>query len=313
MERTMEEKIRRAEEIYARRREGEIRPQTTVSINNNSKKDIKLLKKMIIQIIICILIYLSIYTIQNSEYIFSQDFIQKVKEILTYDTNFNELYQNTKNKITEWITLINPEKNTENEENTENKENQENTNPNEQAIGGAENSEENIEVENQGDTEENSGSQEVTNSNYENQTEVTQEEQDIENIKKTASFIKPVQGTITSKYGLRDPSTTTVPKNHTGTDIAANTGTKIISATDGEVVLSSEEGDYGKHLKIQIGEVSVIYAHCNNLYVKQGDKITQGQEIAEVGSTGNSTGPHLHFEIRYQERTIDPEKILELQ
>ena len=313
MERTMEEKIRRAEEIYARRREGEIRPQTTVSINNNSKKDIKLLKKMIIQIIICILIYLSIYTIQNSEYIFSQDFIQKVKEILTYDTNFNELYQNTKNKITEWITLINPEKNTENEENTENKENQENTNPNEQAIGGTENSEENIEVENQGDTEENSGSQEVTNSNYENQTEVTQEEQDIENIKKTASFIKPVQGTITSKYGLRDPSTTTVPKNHTGTDIAANTGTKIISATDGEVVLSSEEGDYGKHLKIQIGEVSVIYAHCNNLYVKQGDKITQGQEIAEVGSTGNSTGPHLHFEIRYQERTIDPEKILELQ
>lgn len=313
MERTMEEKIRRAEEIYARRREGEIRPQTTVSINNNSKKDIKLLKKMIIQIIICILIYLSIYTIQNSEYIFSQDFIQKVKEILTYDTNFNELYQNTKNKITEWITLINPEKNTENEEKTENKENQENTNPNEQAIGGAENSEENIEVENQGDTEENSGSQEVTNSNNENQTEVTQEEQDIENIKKTASFIKPVQGTITSKYGLRDPSTTTVPKNHTGTDIAANTGTKIISATDGEVVLSSEEGDYGKHLKIQIGEVSVIYAHCNNLYVKQGDKITQGQEIAEVGSTGNSTGPHLHFEIRYQERTIDPEKILELQ
>lgn len=313
MERTMEEKIRRAEEIYARRREGEIRPQTTVSINNNSKKDIKLLKKMIIQIIICILIYLSIYTIQNSEYIFSQDFIQKVKEILTYDTNFNELYQNTKNKITEWITLINPEKNTENEEKTENKENQENTNPNEQAIGGAENSEENIEVENQGDTEENSGSQEVTNSNYENQTEATQEEQDIENIKKTASFIKPVQGTITSKYGLRDPSTTTVPKNHTGTDIAANTGTKIISATDGEVVLSSEEGDYGKHLKIQIGEVSVIYAHCNNLYVKQGDKITQGQEIAEVGSTGNSTGPHLHFEIRYQERTIDPEKILELQ
>ena len=313
MERTMEEKIRRAEEIYARRREGEIRPQTTVSINNNSKKDIKLLKKMIIQIIICILIYLSIYTIQNSEYIFSQDFIQKVKEILTYDTNFNELYQNTKNKITEWITLINPEKNTENEEKTENKENQENTNQNEQAIGGAENSEENIEVENQGNTEENSGSQEVTNSNNENQTEMTQEEQDIENIKKTASFIKPVQGTITSKYGLRDPSTTTVPKNHTGTDIAANTGTKIISATDGEVVLSSEEGDYGKHLKIQIGEVSVIYAHCNNLYVKQGDKITQGQEIAEVGSTGNSTGPHLHFEIRYQERTIDPEKILELQ
>ena len=103
-----------------------------------------------------------------------------------------------------------------------------------------------------------------------------------------------------------------MPKNHTGTDIAANLGTKIKSATDGEVVLASEEGDYGKHLKIQIGEVSIIYAHCNNLYVKQGDMVAQGQEIAEVGSTGNSTGPHLHFEIRYQERKIDPESILEL-
>ena len=76
--------------------------------------------------------------------------------------------------------------------------------------------------------------------------------------------------------------------------------------------MASEEGDYGKHLKIQIGDVSIIYAHCNQLYVKQGDKITQGQEIAEVGSTGNSTGPHLHFEIRYKEKTIDPEKILSL-
>ena len=103
-----------------------------------------------------------------------------------------------------------------------------------------------------------------------------------------------------------------MPKKHTGVDIAANMGTKILSATDGEVVLASEEGDYGKHLKIQIGEVSIIYAHCNNLYVNQGDKVKQGQEIAEVGTTGNSTGPHLHFEIRISERTIDPEKILEL-
>lgn len=72
------------------------------------------------------------------------------------------------------------------------------------------------------------------------------------------------------------------------------------------------KGIIGKHVKIQIGEVSIIYAHCNNLYVKQGDKVVQGQEIAEVGSTGNSTGPHLHFEIRISEKTIDPQSILEL-
>ena len=142
--------------------------------------------------------------------------------------------------------------------------------------------------------------------------ELSQSEQDIINVKNTTTFIKPIEGIISSKYGQRDTATGRVPKNHTGTDIAANLGIKIKSATDGEVVLASEEGDYGKHLKIQIGEVSIIYAHCNNLYVKQGDKVTQGQEIAEVGSTGNSTGPHLHFEIRISERTVDPQSILEL-
>ena len=136
--------------------------------------------------------------------------------------------------------------------------------------------------------------------------ELSQSEQDIINVKNTTTFIKPIEGIISSKYGQRDTATGRVPKNHTGTDIAANLGTKIKSATDGEVVLASEEGDYGKHLKIQIGEVSIIYAHCNNLYVKQGDKVTQ------VGSTGNSTGPHLHFEIRISERTVDPQSILEL-
>ena len=136
--------------------------------------------------------------------------------------------------------------------------------------------------------------------------------QDIENIKNTTTFIKPIEGTISSKYGQREPTTATVPKNHTGVDIATNMGTKIKSATSGEVVIASEEGDYGKHLKIQIGDVSIIYAHCNNLYVKQGDQISQGQEIAEVGKTGNATGPHLHFEIRYQDRYVDPQLILEL-
>ena len=64
----------------------------------------------------------------------------------------------------------------------------------------------------------------------------------------------------------------------------------------------------GKHLKIKIGNVSIIYAHCNDLYVKEGDKITQGQEIAEVGSTGNSTGPHLHLGVKVNGRYVNPEK-----
>ena len=294
MEKTMsmEEKIRRAEEIYMRRKGQNIELSRDKNNQiNTQKKDIKLLKKMIIQIIVCILIYGIIYIIQNSQTIFSEQFINKTKEILSYDTNFVEIYENIKNGI---ITLNNnlQQKEQTNETQEENKE-QEPQIDSEQAIGGA--------VEEQEEQEQ-----------VEDTKEETQEEQDINNTKNTTTFIKPIEGTITSIFGYRDTATGSVPKNHTGTDIAANLGTKIKSATDGEVVLASEEGDYGKHLKIQIGEVSIIYAHCNNLYVNQGDKIKQGQEIAEVGSTGNSTGPHLHFEIRYQERIIDPQKILEL-
>ena len=62
--------------------------------------------------------------------------------------------------------------------------------------------------------------------------------------------------------------------------------------------------------KIQINDIVIVYAHCNKLYVKEGDKISQGQKIGEVGETGNATGPHLHFEIRKAGRTINPEYVL---
>ena len=314
MERTMtvEDKIRRAEEIYARRQGETQRKTTTVSINNNNRKDIKLLRKMLIQIGLSLLIYAIIYIIQNNNYIFSEDFLKKANEILSYDMNFEQIYQNTKNNIGEWIANLknnmtqkengiitnnDNEINSESMQNTqESEESQKETTNNQETngIGGAEEE------------------QQTSTQNTNETQELSQEEKDIANIKATTTFIKPIEGTISSKYGQREPTTATVPKNHTGVDIAANLGTKIKSATEGEVVIASEEGDYGKHLKIQIGEVSIIYAHCNNLYVKQGDKVSQGQEIAELGSTGNSTGPHLHFEIRNSERTIDPQKILEL-
>ena len=293
MERIMsvEDKIRRAEAIYERRQKGNNKQIASINVSDNSKKkDIKLLKKMIIQILVCMVLYLVVYTIQNNSYVFSEDFINKANEILSYDTNFGEIYNNLKNGILsifpgkqEEQKKVEENNNIQNEQNTQN------------AIGGA--------------VEENSN---TVNTEVEQKQELSQTEQDIINIKNTTTFIKPIEGVISSRFGNRETATGNVPKNHTGTDIAANLGTKIKSATDGEVVLASEEGDYGKHLKIQIGEVSIIYAHCNNLYVKQGDMVAQGQEIAEVGSTGNSTGPHLHFEIRYQERKIDPESILEL-
>ena len=276
MERTIsvEEKIRRAEEIYARRQQGNSRQIATVNVNKKEKREIKLLKKMIIQLLVSCCIYLCVYAMQNSDYVFSKDFINKINELLSYDTNFGQLYENIKWQIDNF---------------NKGKPNAEQNN----GIGGAEQGDDTQENQNEENTEntesEKQNEEETKNTNEAENENLSQAEQDIIGVKNTTTFIKPIEGTISSKYGYRDTATGSVPKNHTGTDIATSTGTKIKSATDGEVVLASEEGDYGKHLKIQIGEVSIIYAHCNSLYVKQGDKVTQGQEIAEVGSTGNST------------------------
>ena len=277
MERVMsvEDKIRRAEEIYYKRRQQEVPMREMMRKTPTKKNDIRLIKKMIKQIIVCMIIYGIFYLIVNSNYIFSEDFTNKVKEILSQDINFSQVYSVVSN-------IINNDEN----------------------IGGAE---ENL------TTVETPDSEIVQEQIPENETSgLSQMEQDANHIKNTISFIKPVNGKISSVFGLRNPTTSTVPKDHKGTDIATETGSKIVSATDGKVVLVSTTGDYGNHLKIQTNDVIIVYAHCNKLYVNEGDIIKQGQEIAEVGSTGNTTGPHLHFEVRYQNRYVDPQLILEL-
>ena len=80
----------------------------------------------------------------------------------------------------------------------------------------------------------------------------------------------------------------------------------------GIVTLVSSEGDYGNHIKIRCNNVTTLYAHCLNVYVKEGQIVAQGQDIGEVGSTGNSTGPHLHFEIRVDDRFVNPSKVIDL-
>ena len=151
--------------------------------------------------------------------------------------------------------------------------------------------------------------------NKENKEKLTEQqlmEIEAKEIKKSIKFIKPLNGRISSSFGWRNPTTSSVPKYHTGVDIAAVEGTKIKSATDGKVIMASSSGDYGNHYQIQIKDIVLVYAHCKKLYLKEGDSVKQGQEIAEVGSTGNSTGPHLHFEIRRNGRKIDPQLVVDL-
>ena len=335
---SVEERIKRAEERYYKTKDKTYEKVdenfVKVKKESNNKKKKRIYKKLITDICICLIIYGCFYQITANQSMFSDDFKNKTKEILNKDINFIQLFSVMKNNVNTFFTqleqnssnLTNTTENnsnngtednqngngTENNTNNENSTNvSENIQNNNENIGGAiepENNSEGIQ-QNIDTTVENPNDQ---TENGEETVELSQMEKDANFIKENISIIKPVNGTISSKYGLRNPTTPTVPKNHKGTDIAAVVGTKIISATDGKVVLKSTEGDYGKHLKIQIGEVELIYAHCNDLYVNEGDEVKQGQEIAEVGSTGNTTGPHLHFEIRYQNRCVDPEMILSL-
>ena len=313
MERMMsvEDKIKRAEEIYYKRKERDIPVRETIKKSTNEKKNIKLFKKMIKQIIICLMIYAVFYLVINNNYIFSEDFTNKAKEILSQDIDFKLIYS----FVSEKIKNMNVKQETDNTEKTEIQENQVDIQNNNENIGGAEEilTGEIEKVENIAETHE-TGTEGESTEQQQKQPEVilSQAEQDANYIKNKINFIKPLEGKISSMFGPRNPTTPTVPKNHTGTDIAAETGTKIVSATDGTVIVAENRGDYGKHIKIQIEDVIIVYAHCNKLYVKEGDTISQGQEIAEVGATGNVTGPHLHFEVRYQDRYVDPQLILEL-
>lgn len=316
MEKTIsvEERIRRAEQRYYNsnleynytRKNNEIKKETPQNIKSKIKN--KIVIKLIKEIIICLVIYIVFYCIINNNSLFSNDVREKTKEILSIDINFANLYSNTKCYILKlWEDMKSIEKNHIDEKITETTNRTiDDVQENNENIGGA--------IDEEGNVQENSEQVSlIDNEQQENiqDVQLSQMEEDAKFIKENISLIKPIEAVVSSRYGLRNPTTITVPKNHTGIDLAASTGTKIISATDGTVVLNSSEGDFGKHIKIQNGDTIFIYAHCSKIYVNEGDEIKQGQEIAEVGTTGNTTGPHLHFEIRYQNRTIDPELILE--
>ena len=127
----------------------------------------------------------------------------------------------------------------------------------------------------------------------------------------TGKFHMPVSGRISSSYGYRRHPIYKVRKLHTGIDIAAPSGTRIRCAGDGTVVHSARWGGYGNCIIVDHGGgLATLYGHCSRLGVTNGQSVTQGQVIGYVGSTGMSTGPHLHFEVRKDGRPVDPNPYL---
>lgn len=299
MERSLssEERIRRAEEIYYRRRmQNGVRVPTS-NVNTKTKPDYYLFKKMILQILICLFIYFIFYLVKNSNYIFSEDVIQKTKEFLSYDINLQAVYEQVGNYYNEHIKGLLEGKEEEKKENEVNEEQaseegkgEENTN-----TQGEEGKEEtnNTQVEGGiGGGEEGSNllANEILQASADEQQSkpLSQMEIDANEIKANYSFILPLKGTTTSRFGPRE-ATEIVSANHAGIDIGVNEGTVFVAAMEGKVTYVSSQGGYGNHVYIEKDDVLTLYAHCKTIYVKEGDAIAQGQQIGEVGQTGNAT------------------------
>lgn len=126
-----------------------------------------------------------------------------------------------------------------------------------------------------------------------------------------SKIFMPVNGSVSSKFGFRIHPITGEYGFHSGTDIAADAGTPIHSAFDGTVVFCGYDEWNGNFIKISHGDnMMTVYCHCSECFVNAGDVIRGGEVIARVGSTGSSTGPHLHFELRIDGISYDPEYAL---
>ena len=300
MERVMsdEERIKRALEISQRRNNSYYRENTT-RVNVNDKKNFGLFKKMILQTLICLVIYAIFYLITNTNYVFSKQVIDGTNNILNYDINLEKIYSDCQN-------FINSKINSNNNENSNDITNEVNIISEELA--------QNLEVASMNNSLENEVLKEVETKEETNEDSIkekTQMELDAEEVKKLCKFKKPLSGKITSEFGEREVTSKVMSADHKGIDIAANSGTNIVSSIDGIVSVAEENSEYGKFIKITNGEVMTVYAHCKSLKVKVGDRIKSGQTIATVGTTGNSTGPHLHFEIRLSNRYINPRYVID--
>ncbi|MCI5595078.1 MAG: M23 family metallopeptidase [Anaerovoracaceae bacterium] len=111
---------------------------------------------------------------------------------------------------------------------------------------------------------------------------------------------------VTSDYGYR------WGRLHRGTDLAAETGDNVYSVCDGRVVKAGEYGSCGKMAAVACSEsITVYYAHLDSINVTKGERIDRGQIIGEAGSSGNATGPHLHFEVRYKGESRNPAQFID--
>jgi murein DD-endopeptidase MepM/ murein hydrolase activator NlpD len=134
----------------------------------------------------------------------------------------------------------------------------------------------------------------------------------IEAFMDTVPTLWPAEGRLTDEFGYRKDPFTRKKKFHAGIDIGANYGTKIRAAASGKVIFAEYTGGTGRTVKISHARgITTVYGHASSILVKKGQTVKKGDVIAKVGSSGRSTGPHLHFEVLLYGTAVDPLKYLD--
>lgn len=135
--------------------------------------------------------------------------------------------------------------------------------------------------------------------------------EELEALERSLPSLWPARGVFTSGYGWRRNPLGRQWRFHSGIDVGAQRGEPIYAAAQGKVITAGWSGGYGRHIEIDHGfGIVTLYGHCNRLLVQVGDVVRRGQRIGLVGSTGRSTGPHLHFEVHLDGTAVDPMEYL---
>lgn len=126
---------------------------------------------------------------------------------------------------------------------------------------------------------------------------------------KSTPSIAPTRGLLTSGFGSREDPFTSDHSMHAGLDIATREGAEIVAPASGTVIFAGEKAAYGNTVVVDHGrDITTLYGHLQRYIVKAGDKVERGQHIANVGNTGRSTGPHLHYEVRINGVPVNPRR-----
>ncbi len=147
---------------------------------------------------------------------------------------------------------------------------------------------------------------------FDNERQLKEDIDDMGSKAPLLDLVAPVEATVTSGFGLRKHPTNGEEAFHYGVDLGAEAGEEIKAAAGGTVAEAGFSDTYGNYILLQHSEVIyTLYAHCESLSVQPGESTEQGQVIATVGDTGNTTGAHLHFEVRDQDTYLDPAEFID--